>query len=258
MEIIKQLAYSLVDFLSLGKGIRRTICGFTIYFPARWSRYFEKDYESENIHFLKEHLVPGAVVFDVGAHLGLLSVIASQLVGEKGKVYAFEPSPSTFQLLQKVIRLNSVYAPILPQAMALTNQKGVLKFYVSENPGSNSNSLVEKHHLNRRVLEIPCTSLDEFVKEQQIPNVSLIKIDAEGSELQVLLGARELLLSQRPNVILAVHPRLIRNNNNQPLDVFKLISELQYETYYKGYLLNEANFCAIDDFFDVHLTPIKK
>jgi FkbM family methyltransferase len=258
MENIKQLVYSVIDFLSLGKGIRRNICGFTVYFPARWSRYFEKDYESENIRFLKDHIAPGAVVFDVGAHLGLMSVIASQLATESGKVYAFEPSPATHRLLQKVIRLNSGYAPILPFALAITNQKGQLKFYESEVPGSNSNSLVEKHHANRVAIEIPCTSLDEFVKEEQITNVSMIKIDAEGSELEVLQGARQLLLTQKPKLILAVHPRLIRNNNNLPSELFTLISELKYETCYNGKILNEQEFCAIDDFFDVHLTPIKK
>jgi len=255
MEKIKSLIYSLVDVLSFGKGIKRNISGFNIYFPARWSRYFESDYEAENIEFLKENVKPGDVVFDIGAHLGLMSVISSQLSGPNGKVYAFEPSPSTFDLLKKVLALNSGQSLVIPEQMAITNKVGKLNFYLSSDIGSNSNSLVEKHPLNRDAIQIPCTTLDAFAKEHHITLIHLIKIDAEGSELEVLQGAKEVLLNQRPKVILAIHPRLIRNNANEPRDIYKLISSLNYRVFFKKKELDENGFCSIEDFFDVHLLP---
>lgn len=255
MEKIKSLIYSFVDVLSFGKGLKRNISGFNIYFPARWSRYFESNYEAENVAFLKEHLKPGDVVFDVGAHLGLMSVISSQLSGPSGKVYAFEPSPSTFDLLRKVLALNTGQAPVVAEQMAVSNTVGTIRFYLSSDLGSNSNSLVEKHHLNRDAVEVACTTIDAYVKKQDIDLIHLLKIDAEGSELQVLQGAKEVLLSQRPNVILAIHPRLIRNNSNEPRDIYKLISSLNYRVFFKKKELDENSFCSIEDFFDVHLLP---
>jgi FkbM family methyltransferase len=255
MELIKQLLYSILDVLSFGKGIKRNISGFSIYFPARWSRYFESDYEQENIAFLKAQVKPGDVVFDIGAHLGLMSVIASQLSGPSGKVYAFEPSPSTFDLLKKVLRLNSTPNSVIPEQMAITNTVGKLRFFLSSDPGSNSNSLVEKHHLDRAAVEINCTSLDTYSKTNHIRSIAFIKIDAEGSELQVLQGAEAVLQVQRPKLILAVHPRLIRNNGNEPREIFSYINALNYTILYKQKELDEAGFCSIEDFFDVHLLP---
>jgi len=255
MEKIKSLIYSFIDLLSLGKGVKRNISGFNIYFPARWSRYFESNYEDENIAFLKEHVKAGHMVFDIGAHLGLMSVISSQLSGPEGKVYAFEPSPSTFDLLKKVLALNSGYSPVVPEQMAISNTIGNIRFYLSSDLGSNSNSLVEKHPLNRSAVEIKCTTLDAYAEKNHLTAIALIKIDAEGSELQVLQGAEKVLRTQRPKVILAIHPRLIRNNNNQPRDIFSFLTSLNYTVQYKKKELDESAFCSIEDFFDVHLLP---
>lgn len=255
MEKIKSLIYSFADVLSFGKGLKRNISGFNIYFPARWSRYFESDYESENIAFLKQHVKSGDVIFDIGAHLGLMSVISSQLSGPSGKVYAFEPSASTFGLLNKVLALNSGQATVIAEQMAVSNAVGNIRFYLSSDLGSNSNSLVEKHHLNRDAVEVACTTIDAYAKKQGIVLIHLLKIDAEGSELQVLQGAKEVLLNQRPKVILAIHPRLIRNNANEPKEIYELINSLNYSIHYKNKVLDEKGFCALEDFFDVHLLP---
>ncbi len=256
METIKSLIYSLLDLLSFGKGLTRNISGFNIQFPARWSRYFESNYEAENIAFLKEHVKPGQVVLDIGAHLGLMTVISSQLSAPGGKVYAFEPSPSTFGLLQQVLALNSGYANVVPVHMAISNTSGSIRFYLSSDLGSNSNSLVEKHHLKREAIDVNCTTIDAFAKKEAIALIHLLKIDAEGSELQVLQGAKEVLQNHRPKVILAIHPRLIRNNANEPKELFELITSLKYTIIYKKNALNKEAFCAIDDFFDVHLLPL--
>jgi hypothetical protein len=94
LKRIKNIIYGAVDMVTFGKGIPRTINGFRILFPPKWFRYFESDYESANVAFLKTNCKEGMRVMDIGAHIGLLSVTAGQLAGPSGKVYAFEPAGS--------------------------------------------------------------------------------------------------------------------------------------------------------------------
>jgi FkbM family methyltransferase len=255
MKTFKLFIYSLLDLLCLGKGIPRNINGIKIYFPARWSRYFEKDYEKENVAFLKSHLKPGMTVLDVGAHLGLMSVISSGILGPSGKVYAFEPSPFTFSQLKKVIALNAGHAPVKLFPYVVSKQNGLVDFFLSEDEGSNSNSMVEKHHQNRINIPIESVSIDQFVTEQNIHKVDLLKVDAEGSELDVLQGAEMTLRKLKPLVILAVHPRLIVNNNQSTGTIYQFIKQNNYRIFLGQKELSEKDFTSIQDFFDVHLIP---
>ena len=255
MAVLKQLVYALLDLFSFYKGIPRTISGFRIRFPARWFRYFEPDYEKENVLFLQNTVKPGHTGIDVGAHLGLMSVIAAQLSGPNGRVFAFEPSPSTFSVLKKVCGLNRFAPQITCIQAAVTEKAEEVSFYLSSDKGSNSNSLVQKHALNRTAIRIPGISLDVFAEEQKLSRLDWIKIDAEGSELSVLRGATTCMSRFRPAMVLAIHPRLIKNNGHEIAAIYRLLSAQRYTVLYKGQVLSEQAFCGIPDFFDVHLLP---
>lgn len=255
MEKLKRILYRVFDLLTLNKGVKRKINGFSVRFPSRWSRYFEADYEKENIGFLKRVIKPGDVIIDIGAHLGLFSVISSQLAGKAGKVYAFEPSPDTYEALQQVIRLNSGNSQVYCFHQAVSDRKGEAVFYLSKDAGSNSNSLVQKHQMNRKSISVSCTSLDDFAKDHLLQNINLVKIDAEGSELQVIRGSIHSLKNYRPFVILAVHPRLMQNNGDEPLALYQSIVDAGYQVTYRQKPMDAKSFCSMNDFFDVHLLP---
>ena len=86
---MKELIYNLLDMASFGRGLKRTINGHQLRLPTRYFKYFPSTYEAENFEFLTNNCKPGAVIIDIGAHIGLFSVIASQVTGATGKVYAF-------------------------------------------------------------------------------------------------------------------------------------------------------------------------
>ena len=165
MIIIKNLLYVLIDFISFGRGQSCHVNGFTIKFPAKWFRYFESDYEKENIEFLKKVCKPNMMVFDIGAHLGLMSMICAQSMAKKGRLYSFEPTPKTFEVLKKVIQLNKATEVVFPINKAIAKENTVIDFYLSSDEGSNSNSLVSKNHRDRIPVKINVTSLDLFVNE---------------------------------------------------------------------------------------------
>src|SRR5438552_1491680 len=89
----KDGAYALLDLCTGYRGIGQRIGGEVFRFPAKWSRYYEAGYEAPTFQFLKEHCRPGSTALDLGAHLGLFTMLMARRVGPAGKVYAFEPTP---------------------------------------------------------------------------------------------------------------------------------------------------------------------
>ena len=255
MSVLKNTIYHLLDLLTLNAGIPRRINGHLVRFPAKWSRYFEPDYEKANMEFLTQHCKAGMTVADIGAHLGLMSVILSKCVGKEGAIYAFEPTESTFAVLQKIIRMNGAEKIIRPFRKAVSNFEGELNFFVDEQEGSNANSLVNRPDKSRSFKKVEVISLDHFITSNTIPKLDILKIDAEGSELDVLLGAEKILLQFRPKIILAMHPPLIKNNLQKPEEIYDLITRLKYTVTFRGKQMTRQDFSAKTDFFDVHLIP---
>ena len=103
MNILKETAYAALDAVTFGKGVSRTIGGEVIRFPAKWSRYYEPDYEPETFRFFRENLHSGDTFLDIGAHIGLFTVLGARIVGPQGRVFSFEPTPFTRSVLQEIV-----------------------------------------------------------------------------------------------------------------------------------------------------------
>jgi FkbM family methyltransferase len=252
MGQIKEAAYQLLNVLTLGKGINVHFKGFSLRLPTRYHRYFPKDYEEENFAYLEKNCTPGSTVIDIGAHIGLFAVRAAQLTGQAGKVYAFEPAPPTFALLQKTIALNHKEGVIEPRHEAVSDQEGVTSFYVSDTEGDNSNSLVQyKEDRALHPVQVPITSVDHFAGTHGLDHIEFIKIDAEGFEYNVLLGCRDVFKRLKPKGILALHPQGIVSNGNSLEQIYDFMQEMNYELHYEGKKLSREEFCSHEGLFDV-------
>ena len=255
IRLAKDTVYFIWNVITFGKGVTRTIDDFVIRFPPKWSRYFEAEYEKENVAFMKAYCKNGMTVLDVGAHLGLLSVIGGKLVAPGGKVFSFEPTPSTFSVLNTIIGINSLSGIVTPIHSAVSEENTEADFMLDAHPGSNANSLVKRADKERNVVRVKVVTLDSIVKKHQIARVHFIKIDAEGTELSVLRGAASLIDRDRPIIILAIHPFLIRANNQKLEDIYSLLQGWRYSILHYGILMEQQAFCTYPDFFDVHLLP---
>ena len=253
MQLIKDLAYKTLDALTFGSGIQRTISGECIRFPARWSRYYERDYEPETFRFFRENLKPGATVLDIGGHIGLFAVVTARLVGLEGKVFSFEPTPFTRSILEQVVALNDCSEIVEVRREAVSSRSCETIFFDTGDPISNANSLVKTA---RSKAEIPVTmiTVDEFARERNL-RVDCLKIDVEGSELDVLLGASETFLTNRPVTRLGLHPPFITQNGQTLEDIWKVLSEYKLEVNFNGMPVQKDWFCSQCDLFDVNLLP---
>lgn len=155
-------------------------------------------YEFEKQRLIADMVGPGAVVYDIGAHVGFYTLLFSELVGTEGRVFAFEPVPENFAYLQRHIELNQCRnATSVP--VALGQSTGTANFEI----GVASSAV--GHLSETGQLSVPVFRLDDWMRLQQARLPDYLKIDVEGAEAWVLEGARELLSSRRPVIFLATH-----------------------------------------------------
>lgn len=165
--------------------------------------------ETGTIDLIRRELRDGDVFCDIGANIGLYSLMAAARVGTSGHVYSFEPLAANFASLVENIRLNGFSDRVTPFSLALTDAPGVFPFhYISTEPGSSGSQLheaVDMHEtgFNPVVTEMKYgTSLDELVKAGAVRLPDVVKIDVDGNEARILRGMRSLLTgAQRPRVI---------------------------------------------------------
>jgi FkbM family methyltransferase len=163
---------------------------------------FCKDFENNEIAFLRRSLKQGDVFLDIGANGGIYTVIASKQVGQEGHVYAFEPGEHELRLLRHNIKLNGLTNVTVIQC-AVSDKIGNAKFAVVKDGALNS--LADLHRTEQDIESwqtVFTLSLDDFVCKYSIPRVDFIKIDVEGAEKLVFEGAKSLMMSDNRITIL--------------------------------------------------------
>ncbi len=253
MSLVKDLAYKTLDVVTQGAGISRKIGGDTIRFPARWSRYYEAEYEPQTFKFFHENIKSGDTVLDIGGHIGLFAVVTAQIVGPEGKVFTFEPTPFTRTVLQEVVEINGCSDIVEVRGEAVSSKRGETVFYDTGSEISNANSLV-RSELSKTEIPITLISVDEFVRERGL-GISCIKIDVEGAEMDVLIGAREVFTNQRPTARLGLHPVFIEKNGQSLSEIWDLTTEYKLDVIFDGEAATREWFTSQTDLFDVNLIP---
>ena len=139
---------------------------------------------------------PGDWVIDVGANVGRYTCFMSRCVGEHGRVLAFEPILESFSLLTANVR-SCRATNVSLYNLALSNENAVARMAVPAYPQTHLNNYYEAHIAPDGV-PVLCLTLDSLPLAHA---VRLIKIDAEGHDLQVLQGAHGLIARDRPVII---------------------------------------------------------
>lgn len=155
----------------------------------------DRGYERGTASLLEGLLHPGSTFVDCGAHNGYFSLLAAQLVGDDGRVVAFEPNPMTFQKLSENIRINGISNVELLN-LATSDKAGSAKLYQISSL-SGQDTMVGSEGPG---LPIVTTRLDQVLSNRR---VDVVKIDVEGSEVRTLRGMNGLW-SDNPGINIIV------------------------------------------------------
>lgn len=147
-------------------------------------------WEATETHWFVKSLRPGDVVVDVGANVGYYTIIAGKLVGETGRVYAFEPDPVSFELLRRNVRLNGLDNVFLEQK-AVSNEKGTLELFIAEE-NKGDHRIYQPEGEQRESVTVEAVSLDDYFKGSD-ETVDFVKVDTQGAEVLILQGMEQLL-----------------------------------------------------------------
>jgi FkbM family methyltransferase len=152
-------------------------------------------YELKKQQVLERFVRPGMTVYDVGANAGFYTLFLSRLVGDTGRVFAFEPCPYVARFLIDHVRMNRVSNVRVIQA-AMARQTGLVG--MSTDKGFSENQISDDRN---SALMVPSLSLDT----SSLPSPDLIKMDVEGAESEILRGAQKTLREAQPVVFVALH-----------------------------------------------------
>jgi len=147
-------------------------------------------WEAHITALFKQLVKKNMTVVDIGANIGYFTLLAASLVGEKGKVFAFEPVPQNYTLLVKNIEVNS-YKNVTPVQKAVSNHAGKVKFFLDYDALGQSSLFSVSENLTEPIT-VDVVSLDEFFKGNEY-SINIIKMDIEGAEMTVLLGMEKIL-----------------------------------------------------------------
>lgn len=191
--------------------------------------YYKGTYEKGTLNLVKQLLAKNNNMLDIGANIGFVSLYASTVVGPNGRILSFEANPETVPLLEENININSFKnIQVFPFGLGLETER--LKIFpetIDQNRGAAS--LDGAVSQGERYIEIDVKKLDDV--KIDLP-ISLLKIDVEGWELNVLMGAKQFLQTQNfPSIIWECCLDRV-NGVGSPVDIFHYLSSFnQYEFF---------------------------
>ncbi|MGA3023414.1 MAG: FkbM family methyltransferase [Bryobacteraceae bacterium] len=153
-------------------------------------------YELPKQRVLSAYVKPGMVCWDIGANAGYYTLLFAQLAGQDGRVFSFEPLPHNLELLRRHVEVNA-YRNVRVLPCALGDRDGEARF--DPGPGRSMGRLSDQGQLS-----VACWRADTLLATGKIQPPDVIKIDVEGAEAKVLLGAKSAL-ARGPVVFLATH-----------------------------------------------------
>lgn len=188
-----------------------------------WYGYYEKD----AILTWEQMIQADAVVLDIGANTGYYSIIAAK---KSRHIYAFEPGSSNRKKLEENTRLNKLdNITVLPYAVS--DKQGDTELFIAGDNNTGMNSLEQPGNFSGHKEVVAVVSIDDWVAENNIPGISLIKIDVEGSEMKVLKGMQAVIEEQKPVFFMEVIGQLLMQSGHSVNDIYNFLFSRGYNAY---------------------------
>ncbi len=207
--------------------------------PIRKWHYLRKlrnfsEEDEEDLLLLKYLVGEGDDAIDIGANIGIYTLFLSKYTGQSGHVYAIEPVPVTFKILENNIRKLGL-SNVIPVNVAVSDISGtaIMEIPGYDKAGDNyyEARIVKSADFRLKSFEVQCTTLDELYKQFHF-SPSFIKCDVEGYEWNVFKGAENLLKDTNPALLVEIN-RPLNNPDHKTKELITLLEGYNYNIYVK-------------------------
>jgi FkbM family methyltransferase len=216
-------------------------------------------FERSELQFILGVLQPGMNFMDIGSNVGLFAIAAAKKI-EHGKVYAFEPCASTFQILKENIRFNALNN-IIAVPRALGDRKGQAIFYINARGKDGLNTMGRPAHPDCQIVSqelIQVTTLDDFLEDHGISRIDVMKVDVEGAELLVFRGGIKLLQRRdAPLILYESYCFCTKGFNYHPVEIMWLLEQCGYSFFVLDGKINKIIPRQPEHGYDVMLVAVK-
>lgn len=214
------------------------------------SWFVNGDFEPGVIRIMRRLVKPGMTCIDLGANAGYFTLFLSKVVGNRGTIYAFEPTKNTYTRLRNNLGLNRA-DNVVAEELAISSYCGEILFH--EGPSgydvyNTSGKLVPQldtvaaQFTNRNIAAV---TLDKYCSTHGIRNVNFIKIDIEGGELAALKGAEQIITnSPRLSMVIEVSPELAVSSGYKTADLLGWLTDRGFDLFL---IQNSGRLIAVTD-----------
>ena len=215
-------------------------------------------HEKTIVNLVKNEIKKGDVVIDIGAHIGYYTVLFAKLVGPEGKVFAFEASPTNFEILKKNISVNG-YKNVILNNKAVSDKNGKLTLYITGRTSTENFLFKPENFTNsskiKQTVEIDSITLDDYFQDFD-GEINFLKMDISGAEPRVMKGMSSIL---NKNNSLKIQqewwPNAIRTHGFEPDSHLKLLTEMGYKIYEIDGEKNKLNLATIEELMKKYPNP---
>lgn len=193
-------------------------------------------YDALQVELFSSGLQPGDTAIDIGAHHGQYCILMAAACGGAGHVVAFEPDPYAREVLSRNLALNPSLKRPRVEPVALSNADGEATLY---SRGGNSQSSLARSgaefsaEQHAESIRVQTMQLDTYLAQNNLPTPKWVKIDAEGAEIQILQGARDLL-GGPTRFVCELHPYAWPEFGNNYTELRELVAQAGRRMHYLG------------------------
>lgn len=195
----------------------------------------DKTITQKEINFFRKFVKKGDLAIDIGANIGDTTVPMALAAGKEGMVLGFDPNPYIFKILEKNATLNKEKTNIIPLQCAITETPG--EFYYNSSEASFSNGGISREPSNvhgpfQLSTKVPGINLSELLHkdyEDRLGNLSLIKVDTEGWDKEIIKSIADVITAYKPVIIAECFIKLSKAEKEELYDT---IHNKEYDLFY--------------------------
>ena len=202
-----------------------------------WYIFFYGAFRPEVSKLINRMLRPGQVAIDIGANVGMHSVIMANRVGPTGHVVVFEPDPHPMGRLRRNMALNGIDWVTTVEA-AVSARSETRTFYLHDDSiGNFANASLVAANVGKQTasVQMQVVSIDEWMRDNPLPRVDVVKLLAQGEEFNALQGMRGLIERDRPKIFFLYEPSYWHRQDLELMDAVKFFAS-------HGYGVQEVEF----------------